>query len=366
MNATIAPTNSSVDNEEYYDVRTILKVFMLGFALLSVATVLNNGMFLWTFYKDPLKCLRTPSAIFMAGLSISNFLTGLIAEPAVVIIIALSLVNFEFKDMDKFYRFTDAFYSVTITSSFLIMLALGIVQYLLIKNPRVYGKIVGPKSAIIGVIFIFVYSIFFAVLPEMTGIDILVFYAVELVVHNTLLTVVVVILYIMIYFAFRRLAQRHRDADLNENAEEQGPVTDLHRRQAEKEFIYGTIMLAVILIITVWPYCIILFIALFGHKEYSLTVYIVWMVSEFVLMWKFAVDPFVFAWRLRKYRKSLIMVMQRSCSCFKPTVPGATYRRHFSETTAVAAQSETSDLDNDGQLAINDSTDATKQQPASV
>ena len=169
----------------------------------------------------------------------------------------------------------------------------------------------------------------------------------------------------MIYFAFRRLAQRHRDADLNENAEEQGPVTDLHRRQAEKEFIYGTIMLAVILIITVWPYCIILFIALFG-KEFSLTLSIAWMVSEFVMMWKFAVDPFVFAWRLRKYRKSLIMVMQRSCSCFKPTLPGATYQRHFSETTAVAALSETSDLDNDSQLAINDSTDATNQQPASA
>lgn len=361
MNAT----NSSVDNEEYYDFRTISEVFMLGFALLSVATVLNNGMFLWTFYKDPLKCLRTPSAIFMAGLSISNFLTGLIGEPAVVIIIALSLVNFQVKDIDKFYRFTGAFYSVTITSSFLIMLALGIVQYLLIKNPRVYGKIVSPKSAIIGVIFIFVYSIFFAVLPEMTGIDIFVFYAVELVVHNTVLTVVVVILYIMIYFAFRRLAQRHRDADLNENAEEQGPVTDLHRRQAEKEFIYGTIMLAVILIITVWPYCIILFVALFG-KEFSLTLSIAWMVTEFFMMWKFAVDPFVFAWRLRKYRKSLIMVMQRSCSCFKPTLPGATYQRHFSETTAVAALSETSDLDNDSQLAINDSTDATNQQPASA
>ena len=216
-----------------------------------------------------------------------------------------------------------------------------------------------------GVIFVFVYSIFFAVLPEMTEINLFVYYAIELVIHNTLLTVVVATVYIMIYFSFRKLAQRYRNADLNENREGQGPETNLQLHQAEREFIYGTIILAVTLIVTVWPYCITVFIAMF--HEFSLKVWVAYVVTKFFLIWKFAVDPFVFAWRLRKYRKSMMMVLQRSCSCFKPSVTGtiARYQRHFSGTT-VPVQSEADDNDDDVQVTIEDSIDAIEQEPAST
>ena len=351
MNATADLTNGTSDrNATDYSVNefNLLGVFLFGISFLAVATTLSNGLFLLTFYKDPLKCLRTPSAIFIAGLTSANFLTGLIVEPAFVGVTALSLVSDWNTSLRRFYRFAEAFSFVTITSSFLIMLALGIVQYWLIKYPRFYDKAVSPKSALIGVIFIFVYSIFFAVLPEITGINKFLHYFIDLVVHNTLLTLALVILYLLIFYEFRKLAQRHRSAESEEDSEGQGPSveqkeSEKQRRQAEKDVVYGTIILTLVLIITVWPLCISLFIAVL--YDFTVGIFIAIVVSQFFLLWKFVLDPFVFAWRLRKYRKALVMVMQRMCPCGKPSVPGATYRRRGSQMEIPQSEPDDNDVD---------------------
>ena len=138
MNSTTAPTNtSSEDNGSGYHFTIISLLIVLIFITLSIATVAGNGIFLLTFYKDPLKCLRTPSAILIAGLTSANFLIGLIVEPAFVIIYVFAFVYVDSADFDKFYRFAEVFTFITMNSSFLIMLALGVVQYLLIQHPRV-------------------------------------------------------------------------------------------------------------------------------------------------------------------------------------------------------------------------------------
>lgn len=311
-----------------------------------------------------MKCLRTPSAIFIAGLTSANLLTGLIAEPAFVGMVMLSVL-YDKKEVRRFYRFTEIFSLVTMTSSFLIMLALGIVQYLLIKHPRVYQKSVSPRSAVIGTIFIFFYSIFFAVLPDITGTDKFLNYFVDLVIHETLLTVVLVILYIMIYRAFRKLAQRHRDADLRKNTEEQEPSveqteSEQQRRQAENDFVYGTIILTAVLIITVWPFCIVNYLTVFHEASEGILIALV--ISYFFFLWKFTVDPFVFAWRLRKYRKSLVLVVQGTCPCCKPSGPGAIYHRQGSRMAV--PQSEIDDNDHDVQVTVVDGSDSTHLQAA--
>ena len=361
MNTTNVTNTSSYEDWDG-ELHIIGGLYLLALAGLSIATVLSNGMFLWTFYKDPLKCLRTPSAVFLAGLTSANFLTGLIVEPAFVGVIVLSFVYNDSLNLTRYYRFAEAFSFVTITSSFLLMLALGITQFLLIKLPRVYQKATSPKSALIGVIAIFIYSIFFAVLPELTGIDKFVHYFVDLVIHETLLTVVLVILYIVIYCEFRKLAQRHRSADLGESDEGQEQTdAEKQRRQAEKDFVFGTIILTVVLIITVWPLCISLFFVMLWD-DFSIGLFIAVMVSQLILLWKFAVDPFVFAWRLRKYRKSLVLVVQRACPCGKPSVPGAVYQREGSAMAIPQSEQDDDDVD----VTVVDGSGQTQQQAAIV
>ncbi|KAJ7333828.1 hypothetical protein OS493_015920 [Desmophyllum pertusum] len=320
MNSTQNATNTTRDygDEMYIDLEAFT---ILILSLLAVATVVSNGVFLWTFYKDPLKCLRTPSAIFIAGLTSANFLTGLIVEPAFVVFYLWQYIS-DSEDVVDFLHFASVFFFITMNTSYLIMLALAIIQYLLVKCPRIYQKFVSPKSALVGVIAIWIYAIFFAVLPEMFALDIRAFFLADLVLHITLLTVVLVVLYIAIYYEFRKLAQRHRNADLGENTEgerssAEPTESEQQRRRAEKDFVYGTFILTLILIITVWPFCITLYLTMCC---FSWKVYISLMISQLFLLWKFALDPFVFAWRLRKFRKSLVVAMQTTCLCPKPSL----------------------------------------------
>ena len=330
------------------DLSIIIQASFVALCVLAVATVISNGVLLFTFYKDPLKCLRTPSAIFIAGLTSANFLTGLIVEPA-------SVAFYMWDDVNKFLRFIFACAFITTNASFLIMLALAVIQYLLIKCPHVYQKVVSPKSALVGVIVIWIYSIIFALLPEMFTVDSFAYILTDLTLHKTLLTIALVVLYIAIYYQFRKLAERHQNADMGENAEREGPSVEpsepeQQTRQAEKDFAHGTFILTVILIITVWPFYITLAIVIFN---FTWRAYITLMIAELFLLWKFALDPFVFAWRLRKFRKSLVLAMQTTCWCPKPSLLGATYVRQDD----AAPSPEPEDDDEDVEVTVVDNRD---------
>lgn len=357
MNSTNA-TNTTIYDGEWEVFNRVEAFIIVALSVLAVVTVVSNGVFLWTFYKDPLKCLRTPSAIVIAGLTSANFLTGLIVEPVFVAFYLWQYTADE-EEWGVFLRFAQAFSFVTMNTSFLLMLALAIIQYLLIKYPRVYQKTVSRKSAVCGVIAIWIYAIFFALLPEMFHVDGLSYFLADMILHVTMLTIVLVILYLAIYFEFRKLAQRHRNADLGQNTEGEGSVvepseSEQQRRQAEKDFVYGTFILTLILIITVWPFCISLYVMICC---FSIEAYIAVVVTQLFLLWKFAMDPFVFAWRLRKFRKSLVLAIQGSCLCPKTSTLGAMYVR---EEAAASPRLEVDDEDVD--VTFVDNTDAAEQQ----
>lgn len=357
MNSTNA-TNTTIHDGEWEAFNTVEAFVIVALTLLAVVTVISNGVFLWTFYKDPLKCLRTPSAIVIAGLTSANFLTGLIVEPAFVAFYLWQYVADE-EDWSVFLRFAQAFSFVTMNTSFLLMLALAIIQYLLIKYPRVYQKTVSRGTTVCGVIAILIYAILFALLPEMFHVDVYSYFLADMILHVTMLTIVLVILYIAIYFEFRKLAQRHRNSDLAQNTEGEGTAvepsgSEQQRRQAEKDFVYGTFILTLILIITVWPFCISLYVTMYS---FSIEAYIAVVVTNLFLLWKFAMDPFVFAWRLRKFRKSLVFAIQGSCFCPKTSSLGAVYVR---EEAAATPRPEVDDEDVD--VTIVDNRDAAEQQ----
>lgn len=365
-NSSLNQTNIPENDENDSNHLALLGLLMLiGLSIVSFCTVLSNGLFLLTFFKDPLKCLRTPSAIFIAGLTSANLLTGLIVEPAYVGMIVSAFVDSSntSKSAEVFMRSIEALSFVTIITSFLIMLALGVVQYLLIKHPRQYNKYVSVKSSLVAVVCIIIYSILFAVLPEMTNIDHGWVYLIDLILHNILLTVVLLILYLVIYSQFRKLTQRHRDADMQENPDAQGASieptkSEKQRLQAEKDFMSGTIVFTVVLIATVWPYCISLTVYILRD---SWGMFITVVIAQFIVLWKFVLDPFVFAWRLRKYRKSLILVVNGSCKSGQPSAV-VSYHRDRPDVSSPHSEQD----DNDVEVTIVDGSASMQAQRPDV
>ena len=331
----MSSTTDSSSDHFYYEIDIASIVIIL---FLAVATVFSNGAFLWTFYKDPLKCLRTPSTIFIAGLTSANFVSGLVVEPAFVAYYFRHFMSHS-KNFLQFFRLAQAFAFMTTTTSFLVILALGIVQYLLIKFPGVYQKIVSPKSALVGTVVIWIYSIIFGMIPVIFNVDRVAYSLTNLVLHIILPTILLVILYISIYYEFR---ERYQDANLGERTERQGPSVEptesvQQRRQAQKDFAFGTFILTLVLIILVLPFCVTLFMVLCCVTASAVLAV---RIAQLFLLWKFALDPFLFAWRFRKFRTSLVLAMRGTCLCPKPSLPGATYVR---ENAATSPKSDVDD-----------------------
>ena len=341
-NATYSSSGPHEDFDIYYEIDVASIVVML---FLAVVTVISNGAFLWTFYKDPLKCLRKPSAIFISGLTSANFVSGLIVEPSFVAFYFRHFLSHSAEFL-QYFSVAQLFAFMTTTTSFLVTLALAIVQYLLIKFPNSYQKIVSPVSAFVGVLSIWIYSLIFGLIPLMSTVNRFAYVLTNLVLHIMIPTVLLVILYIAIYLEFRSRFQVNSDRRMEiQQASFQLTESEEQRRKAEKDFAVGTFILTFVLIILVWPFCVSLYMV---NCCFTVRTALAVRIAQLFLLCKFAVDPFLFAWRFQKYRKSLFLAMRSICFCFKPTLPRAIIVRKNEKNSPKTDEDDDDDDDEEG------------------
>ena len=58
---------------------SLLSAVYLSF--LSILTTLANGVLLIVLYQDPFRAFRQPPTIFITGLALADFLTGIAVDP---------------------------------------------------------------------------------------------------------------------------------------------------------------------------------------------------------------------------------------------------------------------------------------------
>lgn len=328
----MANNSSSVEDDFDYYFGIFEKVSISSSVFLSIvalATVIINGISLYAIYKDPLKCFRNPFSVFITGILVSDFLTGLVVEPVFVASYTLWLTDVNINDYVKVIRSSQILSAVTINTSFLTVLALAVAQLIALRFPSLYNRAVKTPYAVLGIVAIWIYAILFAVIPEMAKISIEVYFMVDLILHTTLISVALVIIYIFIYFVFRRAMRRHQEASDHGNDPEQTPQPNLDEEHTEdnypspptqstsndkieKDFLMGSFIVIVILMVTVWPFTICLYVWLFrpyGNMDFFIKDYIALIFFDDILFLKFFLDPLVFVWRLPKYRKAISIVL---------------------------------------------------------
>ena len=323
--------NSTADYTDYglqHTLHTLEIITFFYLCFLSFSTVMLNGLVLVTIYKDPLKCLRSPSACFIAGLTSSNFLTGFIVEPMFA---GLYIWHYSGAEAGSFYgvaRVAEVIAFVTINASLLIILALAVSQYIAVTHSGLYDRIVSRNKAKLGIICIFAYSLLFSVLPEIGAMDLWTFYEVDMYLHTTLISVLLVGIYGAMYCKFRQLWGTSREADVSQESEQ-------NRQQREREFTKTTFILTLFLIVTVWPYTVMSYVwyykSLNSYYD-SVRIFIAFLICQNILFLKFAWDPLIFAWRLKKYRKSFVFMFGAVCKCGeRNALPTVAYQRQDSQ-----------------------------------
>ena len=287
--------------------------------ILSPVTIISNMLLLLTIFKDPLKCFRTPATYFIVALALVDFTTGLCFEPFYMMYHMMHFSTWP-SELDQPYANLTFFFTlysyVPIASSYMFVLGLTLSQYISISFPHRYHSIVTTRKVIAFCVISYVYftvfiSLYFAGVPLQT------LYEVGLHLHPTPITVMLILSSFMLLRSFRKLANRsrHLGESLADSETRQVPGharTTRTNQVSKKQLTIVTLLLSGILIVCVLPQIIVQHIWFYTKQETQqerLDLRAGVDIANDMLFLKVALDAFIYAFWLPKYRRSLKIVL---------------------------------------------------------
>lgn len=174
-------------------------------SVLSVLTVFANIFLLLAIWKDPYKSFRSPTTYFIIGLGITDLLTGATTAPFFAIFyITRSLLGHSNTPwmVTRLFDVGQPISTVTISSSYLIILFLSVSQYIAIKWPHKYRILITRNRVISSILLSWMYFICFTLVLHLSGIDTSFILKVDLAIHPILISTVLFVNLILLYRAF--------------------------------------------------------------------------------------------------------------------------------------------------------------------
>ena len=286
--------------EDFYKAAFGSSIFIY---LVSLITILANSLLLLIFWVDPLKIFRNPTTYFLIGLAIVDLLTALVQEPIyATCFIILYIKHPSLKKCGPFMDFGSYFSAFSITVSLLIVFAFTVTQYIVVSSPLKYGRLVTKKKVFISVVSIYLYTAIFCCLPLM-GVPQKVKDAIELFFHNYTVVLVTMVFYILLHHTMKK-----KMATANTLQNESTSREESKHTQVQRNFARLNVVLIIVLIVCFVPTMVMMTISLF-IEEYIPPILVANLMTDNLHYMKFLLDPFVYAWRMPKYRESLSKVI---------------------------------------------------------
>lgn len=291
-------------------------------SIMSVLTVSANILLLIAIWKDPEKNFRSPTTYFLIGLGIADLLTGATTEPFFAVYYIMRFVRGD-KNIpaviSHLYDVGQSISTVTISSSYLIILGLSISQYIAIKWPHKYKVLITRNRVIVSVFLSWLYFIsFILVLTFSPNIDTVLFLKVDLALHPVLISSVLFITLSLLYRVFTRQVQQRKSFRESANIVKGGAKGRADNLQ--RQFTIVTFYLASVLLISALPHITIQFVWLYADLplEGKYYIFMALRIRDLLLFLKVASDAFIYAWRLPAYRQALRKSFNCSNSTRKP------------------------------------------------
>ena len=282
-------------------------------AVLSIVAMFANGFLLLAIWKDPYRTFRVPPTVFVTGLAVADFLTGFLVGPII------AYVRIAPPSERSTYRLTalrDAGKTMsflTMNASYLVLLFLTWNQFAAIRFPHQHRRFITTRKVTACVVGIWCYAISFSLLP-FCGINPEIINKLDFYMHTVFFMFLLVIAYLCLFVAFQNQVQRitlattqHSVRGTNHNVRRRYGLTR-NRKRSERQFSTLTLVLVLFIIICTLPSLILQFLSIYWSPtsfEEKLSILIALEVCSDVLFLKFALDPFIYCWRLTSYRKAL-------------------------------------------------------------
>ena len=269
-------------------------------------------LLLLTIFKDPLKCFRAPATYFIIALASVDLATGLLVEPFFIMYRVARYVKWSSTPGGSYLtlRQLGGWLSyVGLNASFLLVLGLILTQYIAITYPHHYRSEVTTRRVLACVGFSLVYFTGF-ILLQFVGVDQTILFQVDLHLHSTLITVLLILGSAMLLRSFRQFAKESRRLGGLSNLESR--VEPRTNRINEKQFTIVTLILSGILIVCSLPHLITVHMKFYTKQETlqeKLDLSAAITIADEMMFVKVALDAFIYGWRLTKYRRSLKLVL---------------------------------------------------------
>ena len=268
--------------------------------ILVTVIVTGNSFLLFTTYKDPRKSLRSPPSLLIANLSASDLLLGLFS----VSLLALKdILRYKHVDTPVAGVFKVVIYIVLITTLFVTsysIIAMSVTFHVAINKPMEYKSIITKRIIKIYIAVLWLISLLTCILP-VTNVSEKTYTMIYLHTHASLPAILLTVIYVKV---FRALARRTRELQLNGSDSIANSARILERKR--KMTITFIIILAMFYISYMPQYITLHLLHFCTSCQQSTTFHKIDVVLSRFLFINSAINPFIYAWRVPKYRRAFI------------------------------------------------------------
>ena len=300
----MATQNSSDPNYDFYltiiqDKAYWLSLAVVGFILATVI-IAGNSILLFTTYKDPQRTLRTPPSFLITNLSASDLLLGLLN----VFLVALrDVYRSRLEHMPNVFIFKAIMYTVLTSTIFVSgysIIAMSLTCYVAINNPMKYKSIITKRRVKIFIAVLWVISLTTCVFP-VTNISEKTYTLIYLHTHASLPGILLTVIYVNVFRALTRRSRELQNNGINMI------VNNKHVLERERKMTFTIIIILALFYVSYMPQYITLHLLhLCKSCQQSITFHKIDVILSRFLFLSSAINPFIYAWRVPKYRVALI------------------------------------------------------------
>ncbi|KAL9960816.1 hypothetical protein ACROYT_G034321 [Oculina patagonica] len=307
--------------------------FAFGSAIYMIVvafiTIVANALLLLVLLIDPLKTFKNPTSYFLIGLAISDLLTGMIQLP----LFSSCFIFFYLQGPERGLILCDEILlplgetqaAITMTISFLIVFAFTFTQFVIVSSPLKYARMATSRKVAICVVILYVYTILLWV-SQYWGVPIEVLGKIDVFLHSLTIPYATIIIYILLHRTFKRKMAASKMLSSDRHIQRESNESQSNRIQ--RKFITVNCILIAILFFCSQPTAIFWLLREFWFQEITPQLLIINLMIDNILYLKIMLDPFVYAWRLPKYREALRVI----CPVLKKCRRKSRYEKRIEES----------------------------------
>ena len=256
-------------------------------------------LLLIAFIKDPQKCFRNSATYLIASLAVSDLIVTVYTPFR-----ATPHYNPSDESTRQQIQWGFQIVAAVLNVSLLTVISITIDRFLLVVYPFKHRYIVSGKTVVVWIMVIW----FLGFLPFIKQVifGMAIYDSYVLIAFNLLTVILTVMFYLLTYCSLRRQARRLAQRN-NTSIESRAATLRVVR---EKRFLNTIIIISAISVISITPLSIYAALVLFNVVHCQLIC--VECVLYTIYFINFAVNPFVYIWRLPQYRQTFNVLY---CRC---------------------------------------------------